>query len=106
MQVMDFAKVDERELFPGYHGRIVHSDRMTFALWDVDPGAAFPEHSHPHEQVVHLLEGDFELTVGGATTRLRPGTLAVVPPGTLHTGRALSRCRILDVFSPAREDYR
>ncbi len=106
MQVLDFAQADEREMFPGYHGRIVHSDRMTFASWDVESGAAFPEHSHPHEQVVHLLDGEFELTVEGATTRLRPGTLAVVPPGALHTGRALSPCRILDVFAPPREDYR
>ncbi len=106
MQVLDFDTVDARELFPGYHGRIVHSAQMTFALWDVEPGAAFPEHSHPHEQVVHLLDGEFELTAGGTTSRLRPGTMAVVPPNTLHTGRALTRCRIMDVFSPTRDDYK
>jgi quercetin dioxygenase-like cupin family protein len=35
-----------------------YSANMTFALWDIDAGASLPEYAHPHEQVVHLLEGE------------------------------------------------
>ena len=41
--------IPEREVFPGFHGRFVQSERMTFAWWRIDPGAAVPEHEHPHE---------------------------------------------------------
>ena len=37
-------------------------------------GAAFPEHQHPHEQTVIVLEGELELVVGGETVPLTPGT--------------------------------
>ncbi len=63
------------------------------------------EHAHPHEQVTQLLEGTFELTVDGVTTLLEPDTMIVIPPNAVHTGRALTPCRILDVFWPIREDY-
>ena len=34
--------------------------------WSIDEGASFPEHQHPHEQAVNVLEGTLELVVGGA----------------------------------------
>ena len=34
------------------------------------------------------------------------GQVFVIPPDVPHSGRALTRCRVLDVFAPVREDYR
>jgi quercetin dioxygenase-like cupin family protein len=95
-----------REVFPGFHGRFVHSDRLTLAFWDIDAGSTLPAHSHPHEQVVNMIEGDLEIVAGGVAHRLRPGDVLVIPGGVEHSGRALTACRVMDVFSPAREDYR
>ena len=106
MQITTLTAVPSRELFPGYRARLVHSDRMTFSYVDVDAGASFAEHDHPHEQVIHLLDGEFELTIDGETQRITSGEVAVVPPGARHRGTALTPCRILDVFAPPREDYR
>jgi quercetin dioxygenase-like cupin family protein len=96
----------EREVFPGFHGRFVHSDGMTFAWWRIDEGAAVPEHAHPHEQVVNVLEGELSLTVDGAEHVLHAGDVVAIPGGVRHSARALGPSRVLDVFSPAREDYR
>jgi quercetin dioxygenase-like cupin family protein len=79
---------------------------MTFALWEIDAGATLPEHAHHHEQVVHLYEGEFELTVEGQPVRATPGAVFAIPPNARHSGRALTACRIMDVFYPVREDYR
>ena len=79
---------------------------MTFAHWRFDAGADLPAHSHPHEQVATFLEGTYELTVEGETRRFGPGEMAVIPPDATHGGRAITDCRILDVFHPVREDYR
>jgi quercetin dioxygenase-like cupin family protein len=59
-----------------------------------------------HEQVVNVIEGQFELTVEGKTTILNPGDLFVIPSNAGHTGRALTKCKVIDVFYPIREDYR
>jgi quercetin dioxygenase-like cupin family protein len=95
-----------REVFSGFHGRFVHSGAMTFAWWTIDEGAAVPEHSHPHEQVVNMLEGELALTVDGTEHVLHAGDVAVIPGGVRHAARALAASRVLDVFAPVREDYR
>jgi quercetin dioxygenase-like cupin family protein len=105
-ETIDWAERPVREVIPGFRGRFAHSDRMTFALWEVAEGAVLPLHAHPHEQVVHVLEGRFEVEAGGARTVLTAGMVHPIPGGLPHAGRALTACRILDVFAPVREDYR
>ena len=96
----------EREQFPGYHGRFIHSQSMSLVYWTVEAGAVFPEHAHPHEQVVNMLDGELDLSLDGQRLHLRTGDIVVIPPNATHSGRATTPCRILDVFSPVREDYR
>ena len=100
------ASIEPRELIPGHHGRFVHSEHTTHVYWDIDQGAQLPEHSHPHEQVVNLLEGTYELIVDGQSHVLEAGNVLVIPGGATHSGEARTACRILDVFSPVREEYR
>ncbi len=100
------SQLPEHELFPGFRGRFVHTERTTHAYWTITAGSALPEHDHPHEQVVHMLEGELELTVAGATQVLRAGDVLAIPGGARHSGRALTEVRVLDVFAPVREDYR
>jgi quercetin dioxygenase-like cupin family protein len=101
----EWAKIEEKTIIPGYRAKFMHSANMTFALWDIDAEAPLPEHSHPHEQVSHVLEGEFELTVDGATSVMKAGNVAVIPSNAQHSGKALTACRILDAFYPLREDY-
>lgn len=103
--VFEWEAIEPRTVIPGFHGRFVHSGSMTFVLWRIEAGAVLPEHAHPHEQVVHQLEGELEVTVEGTTTVLKAGMVAVVPPGARHSGRALTDCRTMDAFCPRREDY-
>ena len=106
MATVNLQAIDERELMPGFRGRFVHTNSMTLADWQIDAGAELPVHDHPHEQVVNVLEGRFELVLDGVPHELEPGTVLPIPGGVPHSGRALTACRILDVFSPVREDYR
>lgn len=94
------------EISRGFNARMIHTDNMTLAYVDIDDGATLPEHSHVHEQVVNLLEGRFELTVDGVAHVLEAGQVFAIPSNVPHAGRALTRCRILDVFQPVREDFR
>jgi quercetin dioxygenase-like cupin family protein len=106
MALVTLNTVSVREIFPGIRARVVHTERTSQSWVELEPDASFPEHHHPHEQTVNVLEGRLELTVDGATHVLVPGSVFVIPPDAPHSGRALERCRVLDVFSPARDDYR
>jgi unsaturated pyranuronate lyase len=103
--VFTWETIEPSTIIPGFHGRFIHSGSMTFALWRIEKGSLLPQHAHPHEQVAYVMEGELELTVAGTTTTLTPGMVAIVPPHAPHSGRALSECRVLDVFHPRREDY-
>ncbi len=106
---MPFLKLEELQIkqpFPGFKVRFVHSATMTFAHWNIEAGALLPEHSHPHEQVANVIQGEFELTINGETRRLGPGSVGIIPSNAVHSGRAVTRCHIIDAFYPIREDYR
>lgn len=106
---MQFIRLDdlpEREPVAGYHVRFVHADQMTLAYWSIDAGATIPEHTHPHEQVATVLDGEFEFTVGDETRRMGPNEVVVIPSHVPHSGRAITDCRMVDAFHPVREDYR
>lgn len=104
MQI-ELNQVEPFEIVPGYRARIVHSDSMTVAYVDIDAGASIPEHSHVHEQIVNMLEGEFVLTVDGKPLRLVPGNVVIIPSNVPHSGIAKTDCIILDVFHPIREDF-
>ena len=102
-EVRDF---EAREQFPGFRGRFIHTERVTVVYWEIEAGANLPEHSHEHEQISNLLEGEFAMTINGTTRTLTAGSVAIVPTAAVHSGRAVTKCRFIDVFQPTRDDYR
>ncbi|NHJ84326.1 MAG: cupin domain-containing protein [Asgard group archaeon] len=106
MSYVNLDDLTEREVVPGFRGKFVHSENVTIAYWSITAGSALPEHQHPHEQVVNLLSGTFEFTMNGETKTLQPGTVVIVPSNVGHTGKAITECKIIDVFYPLREDYK
>jgi len=106
MPLIDLKETNGIEVFPGYTARFIHTDNMTFAYWFVIEGATVPEHSHINEQFVSVIEGIFELVVDGVPHELERGKVFVIPPNVKHSGRAVTACRLLDVFYPVREDYK
>ena len=106
MPFITLNDLEVREPFPGFEGYFVHTDYMTFAYWSIKAGSSLADHTHEPEQVVNVMEGQFELTIDGQTKVLEPGMVAIVPPNIPHAGRAVTDCKIIDVFYPIREDYR
>jgi len=106
MHICLFDEIKELEIIPGFWGKFVHSESNTFALWRIEKDCIMPEHSHFHEQSAMLLEGEFRLTVSGEEVILKPGKMVVIPGNVPHSGKALTRCAILDIFHPVREEYK
>lgn len=103
---MNLDSIPSKEIMPGYHGKMVHAEKMSWAFWTVELGAEVPMHHHPHEQIMYVVEGDFEFTLDGKTSIYKPGDVVVIPSNLPHSGRALTACKLMDVFSPVREEYR
>ena len=68
-------------------------------------GAIGSEHRHPHEQICYCLAGEFEFTVEGEATTLHAGDSVYVPASALHGATCKAEGRLLDIFTPQREDF-
>ncbi len=96
-----------KELLPGINARTFWGEKMLVAVADLDPHTHLPMHSHPHEQVGIVLEGEIEFTVAGEVRRLQPGDVYVIPGGVEHEARTFDQpVKVMDVFSPVREEYK
>jgi len=63
-------------------GHEVFQARVDFA-----PGASFPRHTHPGEEIIYVLEGTLEYEVSGKPVTLKAGDVLFVPAGTVHAAR-------------------
>lgn len=100
------SDIEPKEIVKGFKARFVHTDTLTVSFWEVEAGAELPLHHHINEQVSHILEGEFEMTIDGETKVYSTGSIMVIPSNIEHSGKAITPCRILDIFNPAREDYK
>lgn len=67
----------------GIPGREVLQARVDFA-----PGASFPSHRHPGEEIIYVLSGTLEYGVEGRPpVRLQAGDVLFVPAGVAHSAR-------------------
>ncbi len=103
---IDRNTLKKHEMIPGFTARFIHSDKMTISYWDIKSGSKLPEHSHPHEQISQVMEGEFKLTIDGESMTMTPGKTAVIPSNTIHSGIALTDCKVMDIFTPPRQDYK
>ncbi len=69
------------------------------------PGATFPIHSHPAEQILVILEGSEEHVCGDEKFTMKAGDVCVHPPNVPHGGSTPTGFKGIDIFAPPREDY-
>ena len=106
MPFIEIKDLPSKEVVKGYTGRSIHTGTITCMYWTVIAGAEIPMHSHHHQQVAHVLKGQFELEIDGEKRILGPGIVALIPSHAMHGGKAITDCELLDVFQPEREDYK
>ncbi len=107
MQVGRLSPSEGLELAPGVRMAPLFGEAAMLNLIDLEPGAAVPLHSHPHEQLGIVLRGELVLEVDGEEHRLGPDDAYQLPGDTPHAAWAgPAGCRVLDLFQPVREDYR
>ncbi len=84
---------------------LAHNDKLMLVRHLMEKGWIGARHSHPHEQLVYIVRGHIQFIGGDDSFEARGGDSFVVPGGVEHQARALEESEVLDVFTPAREDY-
>ena len=96
-----------KELLPGIIARTFWGEEMLAAVVDLDPHVELPLHSHPHEQLGIVIEGQIQFSIGGQVQILKPGEVYVIPGGVEHSAQTFDHpVKVMDVFSPVRGEYK
>jgi quercetin dioxygenase-like cupin family protein len=104
--VVRYTDVPTIELAPGLKLHIVSGERITLSFAIDEPNAQIPLHRHPNEQMLIVLDGAMDLTIEGKRYHLESGDIAVLRPNIEHGGYISDKgCRVIDVFSPPRQDF-
>jgi quercetin dioxygenase-like cupin family protein len=94
------------EICPGITRRTVANGKTMYQMMaTLAAGSCMPPHSHPQEQVVHILEGKMRLIVDGVAHELCTGDSFYLASNVSHGVETLLPTRVLDTFSPPRDDY-
>ncbi|MFA7117842.1 MAG: cupin domain-containing protein [Sphaerochaetaceae bacterium] len=68
-------------------------------------GAVGTLHSHPHQQIGYIVSGSFEVEDSGKKMILKAGDSYLIKSNSIHGVVALEDSKLLDVFTPMREDF-
>jgi quercetin dioxygenase-like cupin family protein len=106
--VQNWSTIERVVLRKGVSRRVFSGKKSMMVLNEIAPGTTPPNtHSHPHEQLVYIVQGEGNFVLGDETLAMKAGDLLVVPPNVPHTFKntGSQACLNLDIFSPIRDDY-
>ena len=101
----------EKYLPPGHHGtvnlRLIEKDfcgTFEMAHGTLEPGGVAEAHDHEIEhQVIYVLEGSCDVTLGDApTVECTSGTIVEIPPKVMHevVAKGDTPLKVLVIYSP------
>ena len=104
---MQYIKnITPKELAPGITGYYAHGDKSTFGFVELKKGSSVPLHSHINEQITYIIEGQLDMMIDGVAYSLTDGMYHVINANVPHSAIAITDCKVIDAFSPVREDYK
>jgi len=109
MPVFPESKSKSEKLSPFLERRIAYLDNLMVVVCDFTNGPASESdkpHSHPHEQITYVAEGELFFFIGDKKHHLTRGDIITIPSGVPHCIQTISNpVRLIDSFSPVREDF-
>ena len=105
MTLHNWNTADPEPLNPRVTRKVLHTPSLTIARLTLQKHAVVPEHHHVNEQVSMVESGALRFVMAGREQVVRAGESLVIPPSVPHLVEALEDTSVIDVFTPAREDW-
>jgi len=102
------SDVAREEVSPQLSRRLISGERLMMAQVELKSGCLVPAHAHVHEQITYVVDGWLRLSLGDDLAEsydLRAGDVLHIPSNVRHSGEAQEDTRVIDLFSPPREDW-
>src|SRR5262245_16641233 len=83
--------VGSRRIDLQQHDLSVGGREVIQTIVELAPGTTAPRHSHHGEEIIYVLEGDWEYTLEGKPPVIvKAGEVLFIPAGTIHSARVVS----------------
>lgn len=109
MDIKNYFLHEEAELEDLGHGIkrkiLAYHDNLMVVEVHFEKDAVGTLHTHPHEQITYILEGEFEFNINGHKKILRKGDSTFKEPDIMHGAVCLEKGKLLDIFTPCRQDF-
>ncbi|MHA1299302.1 MAG: cupin domain-containing protein [Candidatus Helarchaeota archaeon] len=107
MKIINFKNVKPIEMVPGiFRHTLVYTNNVMMVYFDLKKDAELPLHSHPHTQMGYVVKGILEFHIYGKKFILKSGDSYLAPSNEKHGAKVIEDCVVIDVFNPAREEYK
>jgi quercetin dioxygenase-like cupin family protein len=74
---------------------LIDREAGTVTLFAFDEGQGLSEHTVPYEALVHIIEGEVEITISGRSHQLKAGEMMFLPANERHSVKARSKFKML-----------
>lgn len=100
-------KTTVQDLGGGVNRKILsYSDKLMTVELTFKKGSVGAKHSHPHEQIGYIVSGRLIYQEEGCDDEeLKTGDTYYVRPNAVHGIQVLEDTKLLDIFTPMREDF-
>ena len=98
--------VEEKIPVEGLHRKVLaHDEGLMVCEFLLEKDTLLALHHHPHKQITYVISGHLRYTVGDETREVGDGDSVLIAPDVPHQVMVLEDTRVIDVFTPAREDF-
>jgi quercetin dioxygenase-like cupin family protein len=74
---------------------IIDKETGTVTLFAFDEGQGLSEHTAPFDALVHILDGEAEVTISGKPFMLKAGETLIMPANEPHALKAMARFKMI-----------
>ena len=81
---------------------LLKKDSGNITLFSFDKGQGLSEHTAPFDAVVHILDGEAEITIGGEPQTVKAGQMLIMPADIPHALQATKQFKMLLIMIRSR----
>ena len=107
MNFSNWRRIETVKVKEGITHQVFTGDNVMLCYNIIQPGIHADLHSHPHEQLLTIEQGECIVALGEEKIHMGAGDMLQVPPNVVHDLTVVGDVEVhnIDVFTPIREDY-
>ncbi len=94
-RALDFAGLIDYQDGAVVSREVIRKRTGTVTLFAFDKGQGLSEHTAPFDALVHIVDGEADITISGKTFRVREGEMIIMSANKPHALKAVKRFKMV-----------